>query len=132
MNRVHSPRRSAIRFYVFVALCLLAALACSRADAPIDYGHVTPIGGATPFGAGATARSPGDPTVTLVPASPPVPDIPTVTPRPTQDTSSSPTPDAARPSALDRQQVEQYTVQRDDTLGDIGQRYGVEIGRAHV
>jgi LasA protease len=120
-----SPRRSASRFYVFVALCLLAALACSRADAPIDYGHVTPIGGATPFAAGATPRSPGDPTATLAAASLPVPDVATHTPRPTQDTSSSPTPDAARPSALDRQQVEHYTVQRSDTLGDIGVRYGV-------
>ncbi len=106
-------------------MCLLAAFACSRADAPIDYGHVTPIGGVTPFGDGATARARGQATATLVAASPPVPGVPTFTPRPTQDTSSSPTPDAPRPSALDRQQVEPYTVQRGNTLGDIGAQFGV-------
>jgi LysM repeat protein len=102
---------------------LAAALACSRADAPIDYGAITPLAGANSNADGAAA--PGISTATLVPASPPVPGVPTATLRPTQDVSSSPTPDAARPSPLDRTQVEQYTVLPGDTLNEIGRRFGV-------
>ncbi|MGH2521833.1 MAG: LysM peptidoglycan-binding domain-containing protein, partial [Anaerolineales bacterium] len=139
MNRTYSPRRGASRLYVFVAACLLAALACARTDLPINYANVTPIGHVTPFGgegggSGLVAQGQGGPTPTLIPATPPVPGLPSLTPRPTQDTSASPTPDAPRGSTLNRQSVEQYTVQRGDSLGEIGERYGVtaaEIAEAN-
>jgi LysM repeat protein len=51
--------------------------------------------------------------------------LPTPTARPTLDVAHSPTPDATRVSVLSRQTVEQYTVQRNDTLNKIGARYGV-------
>ena len=125
MNLARHSRRSATRYYAFVATLIIATLACSRADAPINYGNITPLAGANSPVEDAATPAPGGPTATLVPASPPVPGVPTATLRPTQDTSASPTPDALRPSALDRTQVEQYTIQPGDTLNDIGERYGV-------
>jgi murein DD-endopeptidase MepM/ murein hydrolase activator NlpD len=72
--------------------------------------------------------------VTLPPPTVPVEGVPVPTARPTQDTSFLPTPNATRPSVLDRQSVEEYTVQRGDSLGAIGERYGVsaaEIAEAN-
>jgi LasA protease len=118
--------------------CLLAALACTRGDIPIDYSRITPLaiggptatwaaraGGITPSAAPATPA----PTPTLVPATPPVTMVFTVTPRPTQNVAFPPTPDATRPSILDRSVVGNYTVQRGDTLGQISQRYGVSAAQ---
>ncbi len=127
MKRCVSARRSLARFYGFVIVCLLAALACSRGDGPLDYSHITPIAGSGPGAVGAGSGPVHAPpaTATLVPASPPVAGLPPATPRPTLDVSLSPTPDHTRPSPLDRQTVEHYTIQRGDTLTQIGERFGV-------
>ncbi len=118
----------------------LASLACARTDFPINYADVTPIGYVTPFGgagggSGEGAALPASgPTPTLIPATPPVPGLPTATPRPTQDTSFAPTQDPTQPSVLLRQSADEYLVQRGDTLGLIGERYGVtpaEIAEAN-
>src|SRR5512147_2141659 len=98
LSLVRHSRRSATRFYAFLATLIITMLACSRADAPINYRNITPLAGVP--GPGVATTAPGGPTATLVPASPPVPGVPTATLRPTQDTSASPTPDALRPSAL--------------------------------
>ena len=50
MRYSHFPRRSALRFYAFVAALLVVSLACARTDGPVDYGKVTPVGFVTPFG----------------------------------------------------------------------------------
>ena len=124
--------RTPNRLYFFVLACLLAALACSRSNGPLDYSHITPLPGfgpGTPAPDGAPAAVPGAPTATLVPASPPVAGVPSATPRPTIDISLPPTPDHTRPSPLDRQTVEHYTVQRNDTLSEIGERYGVSAAQ---
>jgi LasA protease len=102
---------------------LLGLLACAREGAPVDLLAITPIGDTTPVW--LQGAPPGEPTVTLPPPTPPVPGVPTPTVRPTQDTRSSPTPNPTRPSVLDRQSVEEYTVQRGDSLSAIGARYGV-------
>lgn len=120
---------------VFVA-CSLVALACARTDVPIDYNNVTPVGESGPFGffndataapGGATSGDvylPADGISTLVPPTSVVAGS-ARTARPTQDISVSPTLDAPRASALNRTNTEQYTVQRGDTLNEIGSRYGV-------
>ena len=123
LKRCVSARRSLARFYGFVVACLLATLACSRGDGPLDYSHITPIAGSGPGTLEAVSAPPA--TATLVPASPPVAGLPPATPRPTMDVSLSPTPDHTRPSPLDRQTVEHYTIRRGDTLGEIGERFGV-------
>lgn len=105
-----------------VALAL-ALLACARANAPVDLNAITPVGQTTPVWLQGVA--PGEPTVTLPPPTAPVPGLPTPTLRPTQDSRSTPTPDATRPSVLERQSVEEYVVQRGDSLSAIGERYGV-------
>jgi LysM repeat protein len=99
----------------------LALLACARSDIP--GGEVTPLGAVTPqWWQGA----PGDPpTATLPPPSPVVPQVVTPTPYPTQNVAQLPTPDATRPSIISRQQQEEYVVQAGDTLGKIGQKYGL-------
>jgi LysM repeat protein len=112
------------------AAMVVVTLACALNDTPTNYGAITPVpGGDSPF----SFFQPG-PTATLVPdqavasVAPPTSaavGAPTRTPRPTQDTSASPTPDAPRQSALDRTATEQYAVQRGDTLNEIGERYGV-------
>jgi LasA protease len=102
---------------------VLAVLACARADVPVDYGNVTPINETTPTWLQGAPTGPA--TATLPPATPPVAGVPSATARFTQDTSSTPTPDATRPSILQRQSVEEYTVQRGDSLSQIGSRYGV-------
>ena len=50
---------------------------------------------------------------------------PAPTARATHDVSVLPTPDATRPSVLERQSEEQYTVLAGDSLNAIGERYGV-------
>jgi LysM repeat protein len=125
-SRVFQPGRLA-RIHTFIAALLLAILACARTDIPLDYGRITPLPGsnaATQAVMLATQQG-GAPTATLEPAPPPVANLPLPTPRPTLDTSASPTPDPLRASALDRQNVEPYTVQRGDSLSGIGERYGV-------
>jgi LysM repeat protein len=121
-------RRSPCRFYVFVAALLGAALACARADEPVNYANVTPIGYVTPFGGGGLTplyeALPGDATATLVPPTV-VAGLPIATPRPTQNIAHTPTPDHTRASVLSRQTTEEYTVQRGDTLNSIGEQYGV-------
>ena len=66
-------RRSPLRFYVFVATLLGAALACARADAPVNYANVTPIGYVTPFGGGGVTplyeALPSAATATLIPVN---------------------------------------------------------------
>ncbi len=118
-----------MRLNLLLLTLLLAALACARSDLPLDYSNITPLPGVNGLTQAAnTANAPRPtalPTVTLVPASPPVSDVPTATPRPAVDISLSPTPDNPRASPLDRQTTERYTVQRADTLNAIGQRYGV-------
>jgi LasA protease len=107
--------------------CLLAGLACARRDIPEDYAHITPLAPGTasatsaPAGVAATATA----APTRVPGTPPTAAAPSVTPRPTQNTAFTPTPDATRPSVIDRTVVEHYLVQSGDTLGQIGARYGV-------
>ena len=73
---------------------LLAVLACTRSGAPVDLASITPVGETTPIW--LQSLPPGQPTVTLPPPTPPVPGLPTPTARPTQDISSSPTPNATR------------------------------------
>ncbi len=90
---------------------------------PVDYANITPVGETTPLW--LQQVPPGQPSPTLPAATPPVAGVPSPTARATQDASSSPTPDATRPSVLERQSVEEYTVQRGDSLNQIGQRYGV-------
>jgi len=124
-------RRSNLASFGLLVL-LLAVLACARNDAPIDLGAITPVGDTTPVWLQQVA--PGEATVTLPPPTPPVPGVPTPTVRPTQDASSSPTPNPTRPSVLERQAVEEYTVLRGDSLSVIGERYGVsaqEIAEAN-
>ena len=108
--------------------CLLAALACARRDLPDDYANITPLPGGTataiPAPALGTARAPAA-AATLAPGLSPTAGKPSVTPFPTQDTADTPTPDATRPSVVDRTVTEHYTVQSGDTLGQIGARYGV-------
>jgi murein DD-endopeptidase MepM/ murein hydrolase activator NlpD len=101
----------------------LAVLGCARADAPVDLNAITPVGDTTPVW--LQGVEPGEPTVTLPPPTPPVPGVPTVTPRPTHDIGNTPTPDPTRPTVLDRQSVEEYQVARGDSLTAIGERYGV-------
>jgi LasA protease len=116
-------------------VCLLAALACTSGNLPEDYSHITPLADSGPtatWAVGATvpavSATPAA-TPTLVPATPPVTTVPTATPRPTQNVAFPPTPDATRPSILDRSVVGNYTVQRGDTLGLIGDRYGVSAAQ---
>jgi len=126
---ISQPALRPSRLYFFILTLILAALACSRPDLPLDYSRITPLPGMNGLTQAAnTANAPAPlapPTATLVPASPPVPDLPIATPRPTVDITLSPTPDIPRTSPLDRQTTEHYTVQRNDTLSEIGQRYGV-------
>lgn len=122
-----SGRAVASRLVGFIFALGLAALACARADVPVDYGNVTPINQTTPVWLQGAATGPA--TATLLPASPPVAGVPSVTPRFTQDTSNTPTPDATRPSILERQSVEAYTVARGDSLSQIGSRYGVSAAQ---
>ncbi|MBL8057027.1 MAG: LysM peptidoglycan-binding domain-containing protein, partial [Anaerolineales bacterium] len=107
-------------FALAVLVCLAAALACARPDLASEFG-VTPIGGgATPLpnaGGSAGGYAPG--------AGQARGATPAVPPRPTRNLALSPTPDPPRASALDRQTTESYTVQRNDTLNQIGARYGV-------
>jgi LasA protease len=112
------------RYVCAVVLALLAAvLACTRSDAPIDLGAITPVGEITPVW--LQAVTPGQPTVTLPPPTPAIPGLPSSTPRPTQNISLSPTSDATRMSILMRQSVEEYTVKAGDFLSRIGEHYGV-------
>lgn len=117
-------------------ICLFAALACARSDMPEDFGNITPLPGGTVVAmatAGASAWAPtpalalpsGSPQV----ATPPPALTPSVTQRPTQNTLFTPTPDATRPSVIDRTVVEHYTVQKGDTLGQIGEHYGVSAAQ---
>ncbi len=125
-------QRLAARLSVVVVVSVLAALACSRGDGGVDLRNITPVGETTPIW--LKGPPPGPPTATLPPASPPVPGLPTPTLWPTQDTRSSPTPDATRPSILDRQAVIEYVVDPGDSLSKIGSHYGVsanEIARAN-
>ncbi|MCC7358673.1 MAG: LysM peptidoglycan-binding domain-containing protein [Anaerolineales bacterium] len=108
---------------IALAGLVLAALACTRADAPVDLEAITPVGQTTPVWLQGAA--PGEPTVTLPPPTVPVAGAPSPTARPTHDISLSPTPDATRPSVLERQAEEQYTVVAGDSLNAIGERYGV-------
>src|SRR3972149_9802969 len=90
--------RTPNRLYFFVLACLLAALACSRSNGPLDYSHITPLPGfgpGTPAPDGAPAAVPGAPTAALVPASPPVAGVPSAPPRPTIDISLPPRPPAS-------------------------------------
>ena len=102
---------------------LLAILACTQSGAPVNLASITPVGETTPVW--LQSLPPGQPTVTLPPPTPPVPGALTPTTRPTQDTSSSPTPNATRAAIAARQTEEQYTVQAGDYLSQIGQRFGV-------
>jgi LasA protease len=102
---------------------LLAGLACARSGAPVDLSSITPVGETTAVW--LQSLPPGQPTVTLPPPTAPVPGLPTPTARPTQDTSSSPTPNATRAALQARQTVEQYIVQVGDYLSKIGERFGV-------
>ncbi len=128
MRFVWFQRRSPLRFYVFVAALLGAALACARADGPANYANVTPIGYVTPFGGGGITplyeATLNEATSTLVPPTV-VAGLPSATARPTQNLAHTPTPDATRSSILSRQTTESYTVQRGDTLNLIGEKYGV-------
>lgn len=113
---------------------VLVALACARSGEPVDYRNITPLPGGAPFSfsEGEVPLGPGNagvPFATVPPPTPVVAGLPTPTPRPTLDIASSPTPDPLRPSALDRTTTEQYTVQRGDTLNEIGVRYGVTAGQ---
>lgn len=122
-----SRRAAPYRLVGFIFALLLAALACARADIPVDYGNVTPISQTTPIWLQGAPTGP--PTATLPPATPQVAGVPSATARFTQDTSNTPTPDATRPSILQRQSVEEYTVQRGDSLTQIGARYGVSAAQ---
>ncbi|MGQ0602290.1 MAG: LysM peptidoglycan-binding domain-containing protein, partial [Anaerolineales bacterium] len=109
---------------------IIATLACALGDAPANYGNITPVpGGDSPFSffqPGATSTLSLDAAIaSLEPPTSAAMGAPTRTPRPTQNTSASPTPDAPRQSALDRIGAEQYTIVRGDTLHEIGERYGV-------
>ncbi len=106
-----------------LALLFLAVLACARADVPVDLAAITPVGAVTPLW--LQGSTPGVPTPSLPPPTPPVAGVATATARPTQDISNSPTPDATRPTVLERQSEELYTVVAGDTLNAIGARYGV-------
>ena len=108
---------------VSVATILAATLACARADTPVDYSKITPVGETVPVWLQSVA--PGQPTVTLPPPTPPVAGVPTPTPWPTQASAFSPTPDATRASIAARQSVENYTVQAGDFLNKISQQFGV-------
>ena len=118
-----SRRADKSRLVVFIVAVVLLALACARADVPVDYGNVTPINQTTP--AWLQGDPTGPPTATLPPASPPVAGVPVATARFTQDTSNTPTPDATRPSSVQRTAVEAYSVARGDSLNAIASRYGV-------
>ena len=122
-----SRRAEASRLVGFIVALLVAVLACARADLPVDYGNVTPINQTTPVWLQGAPTGP--PTATLPPATPPVEGVPAATARITQDTSNTPTPDATRPSVLQRQSVEEYTVQRGDSLSQIAMRYGVSAAQ---
>ncbi len=126
-----ASRRPRLRLLGVPLACLVAALACARSDLPPDYTRITPLPGqATAVLAPAPSAevSPAA-TFTLAPATPPVTSVPTATPRPTQNIALPPTPDATRPSVLDRAVVEHYVVQSGDTLGLIGTRYGVSAAQ---
>ena len=122
-----SRRADPGRLVGFIVAFVIAVLACARADVPVDYGNVTPINQTTPIWLQGAPTGP--PTATLPPASPPVAGVPSATARFTQDTSNTPTPDATRPSVLERQTVEEYTVQRGDSLTMIGMRYGLSAAQ---
>jgi LysM repeat protein len=102
---------------------LLAMLACTQSGAPVDLASITPVGETTAVW--LQSLPPGQPTVTLPPPTAPVPGLPTPTARPTQDVSSSPTPNATRAALQARDTVEQYIVQVGDYLSKIGERFGV-------
>ncbi len=109
---------------------LAATLACARGDLPLDYGAITPLPGAaspafvTP-NAPAPATGGGQAAFGAEPPTSAAPGAPVRTPRPTLAVSVAPTPDATRATTLNRQEADTYTVQRGDTLNEIGQRYGV-------
>ena len=126
-GRRRSRRADASRLVGFIVALVILALACARADVPVDYGNVTAINQTTPIWLQGAPTGPA--TATLPPASPPVAGAPSATARFTQDTSNIPTPDATRPSILQRQSEEAYTVQRGDSLSQIGARYGVSAGQ---
>lgn len=117
------PERPRHRWAAAGLALALAALACARTNVPVDLAAITPVGEVTPLW--LQGADPGVPTVTLPPPSPPVAGAPTPTPRPTHDIGLSPTPDATRPSVLERQTEELYTVVAGDSLNAIGARYGV-------
>lgn len=128
------------RLTALLALLFLASLACSRAGGAVDYTHITPIGGqptdapSNPLAPLPTPLPSAAPTLTLLPTATRIANLPTATPRPTLDISVPPTPDATHASVLQRQTVEEYTVRRGDTLGEIGEHYGVpaaEIAQAN-
>ncbi len=126
---VFAPVRFVFSFLPFIAL-VIATLACARSDTPTNFDAITPLpGGDSPFSffqPGPTSTlAPDEALASVEPPTSAAPGLPTRTPRPTQDVSVSPTPDAPRQSALDRTVVEQYTVVRGDTLNEIGERYGV-------
>lgn len=98
-------------------------LACTRSGAPVDLANITPVGETTPVWLQSLPA--GQPTVTLPPPTPPVPGLATPTARATQDISLPPTPNATRAGIQARQTVDQYTVQVGDTLGQIGEHFGV-------
>jgi len=108
---------------VALALLVLVGLACARSDVPVDLGAITPVGEVTPLW--LQGSTPGVPTPSLPPPTPPVAGAAAPTARPTQDISHSPTPDATRPSVLERQSEELYTVVAGDSLNAIGAHYGV-------
>lgn len=129
-NRRNAETSEVSALSIVLLACLLAVLACTSSNLPVDYSRITQVA-AGPTGtpaAGGGYASPV-PTSTLVPATPPVTTVPTATPRPTQNIALSPTPDATRPSLLDRSVVEHYTVARGDTLGQIGEHYGVSAAQ---
>lgn len=121
------------RGWSVLLVCLLAALACARSDMPEDFSDITPLPGSTAAATTAKAGGPPAPASTAAAVAPTLPSGGTppptakasLTPWPTQNIAFTPTPDATRPSVVDRTVEEHYTVQRGDTLGQIGQHYGV-------
>ncbi len=108
-----------------LAAALGALLACARPDLVVDYANVTPVGGAAPAALTPSGEAPAAAAPTLSGPTPVIPGLPTRPARPTLDVALSPTPDPPRPQAAPRQTIEQYTVQRGDTLNLIGARYSV-------
>ncbi len=115
----------------------LASWACAAPAVPSDLSAITPIPGIPTIPLGLDT---GDATPEVLPTLVPLIQVPTdaggappvATPAPavagtfpTVPVLGSPTPDPTRATTLQRTAIEEYTIQRGDTLNVIASRYGV-------